>query len=44
MDAMQRLNYEKWLEAINFEMESMEINCVWTLVDPSKEIKSIGCE
>ena len=26
------------------EMESMEINSVWTLVDPPKGIKPIGCK
>ena len=26
------------------EMESIEINSVWTLVDSSKEIKSIECK
>ena len=29
---------------MKFEMESMEINDVWTLVDPSEGIKSIGCK
>ena len=26
------------------EMESMEINNVWTLVDPPEGVKSIGCK
>ena len=42
MEAMQRPDSQKWLEAIKSEMESMEINSVWTLVDPSKGIKFIG--
>ena len=29
---------------MKFEMESIEINSVWTLVDPSEGIKSIGCK
>ena len=44
MEAIQRPDSQKWLEAIKFEMESMKINGVWTLVDPSKGIKSIGCK
>ena len=42
MDAMQRSDSEKWLEAMKSEMESMMVNDVWTLVDPPKGVKSIG--
>ena len=42
MEAMQRLNFKKWLETMKSEMESMEINSVWILVDPPEGIKSIG--
>ena len=42
MDAMQRPDSDRWLGAMKSEMESMEINGVWTLVDPSEGIKSIG--
>ena len=42
MDAMQRSDSEKWLDFIKFEMESMKINNVWTLVDPPEGIKFIG--
>ena len=44
MEAMQRPDSQKWLEAMKSEMESMVINSVWTLVDPSKGIKPIGCK
>ena len=44
MDAMQRPDSEKWLEAMKSEMESMKVNDVWTLVDPSEGVKSIGCK
>ena len=44
MDAMQRTDSEKWLRAMKSKMESMEINSVWTLVDPPDGVKSIGCK
>ena len=44
MDALQRSDSEKWLEAMKSEMESMEINSVWTLVDPPEGVKPIGCK
>ena len=44
METMQRPNSQKWLEAMKSEMGSMEINSVWTLVDPPKGIKLIGCK
>ena len=44
MDALQRSDSEKWLEAMKSEMESMKINSVWTLVDPPEGIKPIGCK
>ena len=39
---MQRPNFEKWLNNMKSEMESMEINSVWILVGPSEWIKPIG--
>ena len=42
MDALQRSNSKAWLGAMRSEMESMEINNVWTLVDLPKRIKPIG--
>ena len=29
---------------MKFEIESMKVNDVWTLVDPPKGVKSIGCK
>ena len=44
MDAMQRSDSDLWLEAMKSEMESMEVNNVWTLVDPPEGVKPIGCK
>ena len=44
MDALLRSDSEAWLGAMRSEMESMEINNVWTLVDSPEGIKSIGCK
>ena len=44
MDAMQRSDSEKWLEAMKFEMESIKVNDVWTLVDPLEGVKPIRCK
>ena len=44
MDTMQRPDFKKWLEAIKSEMKSMKVNDVWTLVDPPKGVKFIGCK
>src|SRR5262249_5767852 len=35
---------ELWLKAMKSEMDSMEENQVWTLVDPPEGIKPIGCK
>ena len=43
MDAMQRSDSDKWLEAMKSEMESMKVNDVWILVDPPEGVKPIGC-
>ena len=43
MDAMQRSNSDKWLEAMRSEIESMKVNNVWISVDPPERVKSIGC-
>ena len=34
IDAMQRLDFDKWLEAMKSKMEFMKVNDVWTVVDP----------
>ncbi|XP_072080991.1 uncharacterized protein [Arachis hypogaea] len=43
-EAMQSSESLKWQSAIESEIESMRINNVWTLVEPSKDIKPIGCK
>ena len=43
-EAIQRSDSQKWLEAMKSEMESMEINSVWILIDPPEGIKFIGCK
>ena len=42
MDVMQRSDFDKWLEAMKSEIESMKINDVWILVNPPEGIKSLG--
>ena len=44
IEVMQRFDSQKWLEAIKSEMKSIEINGIWTLVDPSEGIKFIRCK
>ena len=43
-DAMVDLDKEKWLEAMDLEIESMHSNSVWTLVDAPEQIIPIGCK
>ncbi|KAK8685928.1 hypothetical protein V6N13_124959 [Hibiscus sabdariffa] len=43
-EAVSRPDSEKWLEAMRSEMDSMSDNQVWTLVEPPKGIKPIGCK
>ena len=43
-DALTRQNSEKWLGAMNSEMESMSENEVWDLVDFPNGVKRIGCK
>ncbi|KAG8497050.1 hypothetical protein CXB51_008289 [Gossypium anomalum] len=43
-EAVASLDFEKWLEAMRSEMDSMYENQVWTLVDPPKGVKPIGCK
>ena len=35
---------DQWLTAMKSEMDSMNTNQVWTLVDPPEGIKLIGCK
>ena len=43
-EAMMSLDYEKWLQAMKSEMQSMYYNQVWNLVDPPEGAKVIGCK
>ncbi|KAL0362005.1 UNVERIFIED_CONTAM: Retrovirus-related Pol polyprotein from transposon TNT 1-94 [Sesamum calycinum] len=43
-EAMSNIDSGKWIEAIKFEMDSMSLNKVWTLVDPPKGVKPVGCK
>ena len=42
--AMEDPDIERWLEAMNLEMESMYSNSVWELVDLPDEVRPIGCK
>ncbi|KAL0288690.1 UNVERIFIED_CONTAM: Retrovirus-related Pol polyprotein from transposon RE2 [Sesamum radiatum] len=43
-EAMSDINSDKWLEAMKSEMDSMGTNQVWTLVDPPKGVRPVGCK
>ncbi|KAL0445805.1 UNVERIFIED_CONTAM: Retrovirus-related Pol polyprotein from transposon RE2 [Sesamum latifolium] len=43
-EAMSDIDSDKWLEAIKSEMDSMGSNQVWTLVDPPKGVRPVGCK
>ncbi|KAL0405902.1 UNVERIFIED_CONTAM: hypothetical protein Slati_3904100 [Sesamum latifolium] len=43
-EVMSDIDSDKWLEAMKFEMDSMGSNQVWTLVDPPKGIRPVGCK
>ncbi|KAL0454912.1 UNVERIFIED_CONTAM: Retrovirus-related Pol polyprotein from transposon TNT 1-94 [Sesamum latifolium] len=43
-EAMSDIDSDKWLEAMKFEIDSMGSNQVWTLVDPLKGIRPVGCK
>ncbi|KAL0416612.1 UNVERIFIED_CONTAM: Copia protein [Sesamum latifolium] len=43
-ETMSDIDSDKWLEAIKSEMDSMGSNQVWTLVDPPKGVRPIGCK
>ncbi|KAL0445170.1 UNVERIFIED_CONTAM: hypothetical protein Slati_2239700 [Sesamum latifolium] len=43
-EAMSDIDSKKWIEAMKSEMDSMSSNKVWTLVDPRKRVKSVGCK
>ncbi|KAL0367426.1 UNVERIFIED_CONTAM: hypothetical protein Sradi_3632700 [Sesamum radiatum] len=41
---MSDIDSDKWLEAMKSEMDSMGSNQVWTLVDPPKGARLVGCK
>ncbi|KAL0375611.1 UNVERIFIED_CONTAM: hypothetical protein Scaly_0678700 [Sesamum calycinum] len=41
---MSDIDSDKWLEAMKSETDSMGSNQVWTLVDPPKSVRPVGCE
>ncbi|KAL0411481.1 UNVERIFIED_CONTAM: hypothetical protein Slati_3737800 [Sesamum latifolium] len=41
---MSDIDSDKWFEAMKFKMDSMGSNQVWTLVDPPKGVRPIGCK
>ncbi|KAL0401962.1 UNVERIFIED_CONTAM: Retrovirus-related Pol polyprotein from transposon RE2 [Sesamum latifolium] len=43
-EAISNIDSDKWLEAMKSEMDSMGSNQVWTLVDPPKGVKPVGCK
>ena len=43
-EAISDIDSEKWLEAMQPEIDSMHSNQVWTLVDPPEDIVPIGCK
>ncbi|KAK8506909.1 hypothetical protein V6N12_009222 [Hibiscus sabdariffa] len=43
-EAVSSPYFEKWLEAMRSEMDSMLVNQVWTLVELPEGVKPIGCK
>ncbi|KAK4395925.1 hypothetical protein Sango_1746800 [Sesamum angolense] len=43
-EVMSDINSDKWLKAMKFEMDLIGSNQVWTLVDPPKGVKPVGCK
>jgi hypothetical protein len=43
-EAMMRPDSEKWLGAMESEIESMHNNQVWNLVEPIDGVRAIGCK
>ncbi|KAL0457931.1 UNVERIFIED_CONTAM: Retrovirus-related Pol polyprotein from transposon RE1 [Sesamum latifolium] len=41
---MSDIDLDKWLEAMKSKMDSMRSNQVWTLVDPPKGVRPVGCK
>jgi hypothetical protein len=43
-ESMMGSNFEKWLGAMQSELESMHDNQVWNIVDPINDMTPIGCK
>ena len=43
-EAISSSDFDRWLEAMKSEMQSMYDNKVWTLIDPPNGLKTIGCK
>ncbi|KAL0420525.1 UNVERIFIED_CONTAM: hypothetical protein Slati_3075400 [Sesamum latifolium] len=43
-EAISDIDSDKWLEAMKSKMDSMGSNQVWTLIDPPKGARSVGCK
>ena len=43
-EAISSPNFDRWLEVMKSEMQSMYDNQVWTLIDPPNGLKTIGCK
>ncbi|KAA0055183.1 gag/pol protein [Cucumis melo var. makuwa] len=43
-EAMNDVDSEQWIKAMDLEMESMYSNYVWILVDQPNDIRPIGCK
>ncbi|KAL0463120.1 UNVERIFIED_CONTAM: hypothetical protein Slati_0199600 [Sesamum latifolium] len=43
-EAMSDIDSDKWLEAMKSKMDSMGSNQVWTMVDPPKGARPVGCK
>jgi hypothetical protein len=44
MEAIMGPDSEKWLGAMESEIQSMHGNQVWNLVNPIDDVRSIGCK
>ncbi|KAL0439350.1 UNVERIFIED_CONTAM: hypothetical protein Slati_2418000, partial [Sesamum latifolium] len=43
-EAMLDIDSDKWLEAMKSKKNSMGLNQVWTVVDPPKGVRPVGCK
>ena len=43
-EALEDVDVQEWLKAMDSEMESMYSNSVWSLIKTPKGVKPIGCK